>query len=91
MAGSLPPQYRSLTELQKAYHGGTTTVAAVTEQYLAAIESLQSLNAITVVNPKAVEEAAKLDVSLTSIVAGRVRSAGSGEPPTTTSWIPIEI
>lgn len=40
-------------------------MAAVTEQYLAAIESLQSLNAITVVNPKAVEEAAKLDVSLT--------------------------
>lgn len=68
MAGSPPPQYRSLTELQKAYHGGTTTVAAVTEQYLAAIESLQSLNAITVVNPKAVEEAAKLDVSLTSTV-----------------------
>lgn len=63
-------------------------MAAVTEQYLAAIESLQSLNAITVVNPKAVEEAAKLDVSLTSIVAGRVRSAGSGQPPpTTTSWI----
>lgn len=66
-------------------------MAAVTEQYLAAIESLQSLNAITVVNPKAVEEAAKLDVSLTSIVAVRVRSAGSGQPPTTTSWIPIEI
>lgn len=62
-------------------------MAAVTEQYLAAIESLQSLNAITVVNPKAVEEAAKLDVSLTSILAGRVRSAGSGQPPTTTSWI----
>lgn len=41
-------------------------MAAVTEQYLAAIESLQSLNAITVVNPKAVEEAAKLDVSLTT-------------------------
>lgn len=91
MAGSLPPQYRSLTELQKAYQGGTTTVAAVTEQYLAAIESLQSLNAITVVNPKAVEEAAKLDVSLTSTYCSRPCSIGGVRTTTNNNFVDIEI
>ena len=57
-----PPQYRSLAELQKAYDSGTT-VTAVTKQYLDAIENLKDLNAITAVNPKALEEAAQLDVS----------------------------
>jgi Asp-tRNA(Asn)/Glu-tRNA(Gln) amidotransferase A subunit family amidase len=64
MPDHAPPQYRTLAELQKAYEGGTT-VAAVTEQYLAAIENLKHLNAVTAVNPKAMEEAALLDVRLT--------------------------
>lgn len=61
MAGNLP-RYQTLAELQKVYEGGTT-VHAVTQQYLDAIEALKDLNAVTCINPKAVEEAQKLDVS----------------------------
>jgi hypothetical protein len=57
-------QWTSLAELQHAFANGKTTVKEVTQGYLQNIENSNGhLNAITVVNPKAVEEAERLDVS----------------------------
>lgn len=61
MSGSRP-KYQTLAELQQAYQGGKT-VKEVTQQYLGIIESRKDLNAVTVVNHKALEEAQQLDVS----------------------------
>lgn len=55
-------KWNSISELEKAYEEGTT-VRDVTKQYLDTIERLNDeLNAVTVVNEKALEEAEKLDV-----------------------------
>ncbi|GIZ37717.1 hypothetical protein CKM354_000115400 [Cercospora kikuchii] len=59
MSGSRP-KYQTLAELQQAYQGGKT-VKEVTQQYLDIIESRKDLNAVTVVNHKALEEAQQLD------------------------------
>lgn len=59
------PQYRSIAELQKVYRAGSTTVKEVTQQYLAAIDGLNGdVNAVTAVNKHAVEQAERLDVSI---------------------------
>ncbi|KAM3421300.1 hypothetical protein BST61_g1699 [Cercospora zeina] len=59
MSGSRP-KYHNLTELHGAYHAGKT-VKEVTQEYLDTIESRRDLNAVTVVNHKALEEAQQLD------------------------------
>lgn len=56
--------YRSISEVQRAYSDGKTTVKQVVQQYLTSIECFnQELNAITVLNEHALEDAEKLDVS----------------------------
>ncbi|KAF2209574.1 hypothetical protein CERZMDRAFT_100363 [Cercospora zeae-maydis SCOH1-5] len=59
MSGSRP-KYHTLAELHEAYQGGKS-VKEVTQEYLNTIESLKDLNAVTVVNHKALEEAQQLD------------------------------
>ena len=60
--------YKSVSEVQKAISNGKTTVKAVVEQYLKAIEELNpKLNAILALNGKAVEDAEKLDVSTNQV------------------------
>ena len=59
-------KYRSIAEIQKAISDGKTTVRAIVEQYLKAIEELDpELNAVTAVNKRALDDAEKLDVSIT--------------------------
>ena len=56
--------YRSISEVQKNLADGKVTVKALILQYLKNIESLNpELNAITVFNNHALEDAEKLDVS----------------------------
>lgn len=53
----------SITDLQNALHNGHITVREVVEYYLQQIEKLnEDLNAITTINPRALEEASRLDV-----------------------------
>lgn len=55
---------RSIAETQKAYANKDTSVKAVVEQYLKAIDELDpELNAITFVNKEALRDAEQLDVS----------------------------
>ncbi|KAK5125606.1 hypothetical protein LTR85_011880 [Meristemomyces frigidus] len=54
--------YRTIADVQTAIQDGKTTVKAVVEQYLKAIDELDpDLNAITVTNQKALDEAQRLD------------------------------
>lgn len=56
-------EYSTISETQKALAEGGLTVKALVQQYLTAIKELDSkLNAITVVNEHALEDAEKLDV-----------------------------
>ena len=56
-------EHNSLADAQKAITDGQTTVRGLVERYLKAIEELNpQLNAVTVVNEHAVEDAEKLDV-----------------------------
>lgn len=56
------PHYASIADLQHAIAAGKTTAKAATKQYLEAIDRQKGLNAVTAVNPKALEEAEALDV-----------------------------
>ena len=59
-------KHRSIAEIQKAISDGKTTVRVIIEQYLKAIEELDpELNAVTAVNKRALDDAEKLDVSIT--------------------------
>jgi Asp-tRNA(Asn)/Glu-tRNA(Gln) amidotransferase A subunit family amidase len=56
-------QFDSIGQVQKAIEDGTTTVEAIVQQYLRAIEALNpKINAVTVVNANALEDAKALDV-----------------------------
>ena len=56
--------YRSIADVQKAINDGKTTVKAVVEHYLKAMEELNpELNAVLALNQHALEDAEKLDVS----------------------------
>lgn len=56
-------EYLSICEAQKAFAEGKTTVKTLVQQYLTAIKELDpKLNAITVLNEHALEDAEKLDV-----------------------------
>lgn len=55
--------YQSISELQKALADGKITVSTVVQHYLKSIEALNpQLNAVTVLNSRAVEDAERLDV-----------------------------
>jgi len=74
--------YRSIAEFQEAISSGKTTVKTVTEHYMEAIKDLDpDINAFTFVNQKALEDAAKLDVSPTAfkMVSLRNSAASSAE------------
>ncbi|KAK5137534.1 hypothetical protein LTR08_008514 [Meristemomyces frigidus] len=54
--------YHSIAGLQEAINDGKTTVKAIVEQYLKAIDQLNpELNAVTVINNRAIDEAHELD------------------------------
>ena len=58
-------ELQSIAEVQKEIFDGKTTVKAVVEKHLKAIEQLDpQLNAMTAVNKNALQDAEKLDVSL---------------------------
>ena len=57
-------ELQSVAEVQKGFTDGNTTVKAVVEQHLKAIEQLNTkLNAVTVINENALQDAEGLDVS----------------------------
>ncbi|KAK4542131.1 hypothetical protein LTR36_006978 [Oleoguttula mirabilis] len=59
---SIEQPFRSIADVQAAINDGKTTVKAVVEHYLKAIDELNpKLNAITVTNKKALDEAQRLD------------------------------
>lgn len=56
-------EYSTISETQKALAEGRLTYKALVQQYLTAIKELDpKLNAMTVVNEHALEDAEKLDV-----------------------------
>ena len=56
-------EHHSIADAQKAIQDGQITVRALVERYLKAIEELNpQLNAVTVLNEHALEDAEKLDV-----------------------------
>ncbi|KXS98456.1 hypothetical protein AC578_8076 [Pseudocercospora eumusae] len=55
------PRWSSIEHLQSAIAEGKITVKEATKQYLESIERQKDLNAVTAVNPKALEEAEALD------------------------------
>lgn len=63
------PRYKSIAELLDAIVSGKTTVRAVTEGYLQNISDLNGqLNAVTVTNDRALEDADRLDVRHLSLL-----------------------
>ena len=59
-----PPQYGSISQFQTALQEGKTTVKDAVQGYLDVIKARNGqLNAVTVTNEKALEEAERLDVS----------------------------
>ena len=59
-------QFGSIGQVQEAIEDGTTTVEAIVQQCLRAIEDLNpKINAVTVVNANALEDAKTLDVRST--------------------------
>ena len=56
------PRWSSIEHLQSAIAEGKITAKEATKQYLESIERQKDLNAVTAVNPKALEEAEALDV-----------------------------